>query len=147
GLIPLTAGLAAVATPERIAPEAGGPKVVLSDYVQVLLKPDLLRLFIAQMALTLGPGWMSALYLFFFTDSRGFSVQEASILLAVFIAAQIPGALGTAALARRIGKHRALMLTTTAFSLGLFSILVTPKGNLAAMLPLMVWAGAMAAGF
>jgi GPH family glycoside/pentoside/hexuronide:cation symporter len=146
-LTPLTVGLAAWATPERIAPDVGGPKFAVSDYLQVLLRPDLLRLFIAQMALTLGPGWMSALYLFFFTASRGFTVQQASILLAVYIAAQLPGALATAALARWIGKHRALMLTTTGFSLGLFSILVTPRGNLAASLPLMVWAGAMAAGF
>jgi GPH family glycoside/pentoside/hexuronide:cation symporter len=147
GIIPITVGLAAAATPERIVPEARGPKFAVADYLQVLLKPDLLRLFLAQMALTLGPGWMSALYLFFFTDSRGFTIQQASILLAVYIVSGIPGALGTAALARRIGKHRTLMVTTTAFSLGIFSILVVPKGDLLASLPVMIGAGAMAAGF
>ncbi len=147
GLIPVTIGLAAWRTPERIVRDASGPKFVAADYVQVVLKPDLLRLFLAQMALTLGPGWMSALYLFFFTDAWRFTVQEASVLLAVYILSGIPGALGTAALARRIGKHRTLMVTTTAFSLGLFSIFVTPKGNLLAALPTMVWAGAMASGF
>ncbi len=147
GLIPVTVGLAAWRTPERTVKDTGGPKFIIADYVQVLLKPDLLRLFLAQMALTLGPGWMSALYLFFFTDAWRFTVQEASVLLAVYILAGIPGALGTAALARRIGKHRTLMVTTTAFSLGLFSIFVTPKGNLLAALPTMIWAGAMASGF
>ncbi len=147
GLIPVTVGLAASRTPERTVRDTGGPKFVITDYVQVLLKPDLLRLFLAQMALTLGPGWMSALYLFFFTDAWRFTVQEASVLLAVYILAGIPGALGTAALARWIGKHRTLMVTTTAFSLGLFSIFVTPKGNLLAALPTMLWAGAMASGF
>ena len=147
GLIPLAIGIAALRTPERIVPETRRPKFAIGDYVEVLLKPDLLRLFLAQMALTLGPGWMSALYLFFFTDSRGFTVQQASILLAVYIVAGIPGALGTAALARRIGKHQTLMLTTTLFSLGLLAILVTPKANLVASLPSMIWAGAMASGF
>jgi Na+/melibiose symporter-like transporter len=90
---------------------------------------------------------MSALYLFFFTAARGFSVREASILLAVYILAGVPGALGTAALARRIGKHRTLMVATSAFSLGLLAIMVTPKADLLATLPLMVWSGAMASGF
>jgi Na+/melibiose symporter-like transporter len=147
GLIPLTVGVAAARTPERIARDVASPRFALADYGKVLLNPDLLRLFLAQMALTLGPGWMSALYLFFFTDSRGFTVQQASILLAVYIISGVPGALGTSALARRIGKHRTLMVTTTAFSLGLFSILVTPKGDMLATLPAMVWAGAMASGF
>ena len=147
GLIPVTIGLSAWRTPERIGLETGGPKFVIADYIQVLLKPDLLRLFIAQMCLTLGPGWMSALYLFFFTDARGFTIQQASILLAFYILAGIPGALGTAALARRIGKHRTLMVTTTAFSLSLFSIFVTPKANMLASLPTLIWAGAMASGF
>jgi Na+/melibiose symporter-like transporter len=99
------------------------------------------------MALTLGPGWMSAIYLFFFRDSRGFTTQQASMLLAVYILAGIPGALGTAALARRLGKHRTLMVTTTAFSLGVCSIFVVPKGDFVLSLPVMVWCGMMAAGF
>jgi len=147
GLIPLAVGIAATRTPERIQRDTPGPSFVLADYVQVLLKPDLLRLFLAQMALTLGPGWMSALYLFFFTDSRGFTVQQASLLLAAYILSGVPGALGTAALARRIGKHRTLMVTTTIFSLSLFSIFVTPKANLLASLPIMLVAGAMGSGF
>jgi GPH family glycoside/pentoside/hexuronide:cation symporter len=146
GLIPLSVGIAVWRTPERLVPKPPAQAFRLSEYL-ILLKPDLLRLFLAQMALTLGPGWMSALYLFFFTDSRGFSVQQASILLGVYILSGIPGALGTAALARRIGKHRTLMATTTAFSLGLFTILIIPKGDLLATVPAMVWAGAMASGF
>jgi Na+/melibiose symporter-like transporter len=74
-------------------------------------------------------------------------VQQASILLAVYIVAGLPGAVGTAALARRIGKHRALMVTTTCFSLGIFSIFITPKGNVLTALPIMIWSGAMASGF
>ena len=145
-LIPLSVGIAAWRTPERFAAKPPAQAFRPADYL-ILLKPDLLRLFLAQVALTLGPGWMSALYLFFFTDSRGFSVQQASILLAVYILSGIPGALGTAALARKIGKHRTLMVTTTAFSLGLFAILIIPKANLFATLPAMIWAGAMASGF
>jgi Na+/melibiose symporter-like transporter len=146
-LVPATVLLAAVRTPEPIPANLTAKTYVWRDYWEVLTKPDLLRLFLAQIALTLGPGWMSAIYLFFFKASRGFTTQQASILLAVYILAGLPGALLTAALARRIGKHRAMMVTTTAFSLGLFSIFIVPKANLLLSLPTMIWEGAMASGF
>lgn len=146
-LIPLTIGLAVLRTPEDIPVDAKSERIPWRDYWEVLTKPDLLRLFLASMALTLGPGWMSAIYLFFFTDSRGFTTQQASILLAVYVLAGIPGALLTAALARRIGKHRTLMVTTSAFSLGLLAVFILPKANLLAFLPAMAFEGAMASGY
>jgi Na+/melibiose symporter-like transporter len=147
-LTPLTMGLAAWRTPEVLAPTPARKKTPeLRDVLAVLAKPDLLRLFFAQVALTLGPGWMSAIYLFFFTEAWRYTLQQASLLLALYILAGIPGALGGAALARRIGKHRALMVSALAFSLGLISVLVVPKGNVLAAAPLMIWSGATAASF
>jgi Na+/melibiose symporter-like transporter len=119
----------------------------MKDYWALLVKPDLLRLFLAQMALTLGPGWMSALYVFFFTDSRQFSGEEASILLLVYVIAGIVGAPVTARVAQKFSKHRTLMITTTAYSLGLCGVLIVPKGNVPMAIPLMFWCGFMAAGF
>lgn len=145
-MIPLVVALVCLRTPEHIvktAPE----KFALKDYLSLLVKPDLLRLFLAQMALTLGPGWMSALYLFFFKDSRGFSSEEASFLLLVYVIAGIVGAPLTARLAMRFSKHRTLMVTTTAYSLGLCTVMILPKGNVAIALPVMFWCGFMAAGF
>jgi GPH family glycoside/pentoside/hexuronide:cation symporter len=144
---PLGAAIAAIRTPERIARATAPRPFPLRDYLAILRKPDLLRLLLAQVGLTLGPGWMSALYLFFAADAKGFSIQPASILLALYVAAGFPGALAVAALARRIGKHRALIVTTTAFSLGLVSILFVPRGDVAAAAAPMVWAGATSAGF
>ncbi|WP_421933862.1 MFS transporter [Phenylobacterium sp.] len=146
-LIPVSMAWMVFRTPERIAPETGHPQFRLRDYVSLLVKPDLLRLFLAQMALTLGPGWMSALYVFFFTDSRGFTPTQASALLLVYILAGIVGAPLTALIARRLSKHRTLMVTTTAYSLGLCMVLVVPKANVAAAIPVMFWCGFMAAGF
>jgi glycoside/pentoside/hexuronide:cation symporter, GPH family len=147
GVIPLCVGVAVLRTRERITVNHRAETFPLKDYWQVLTKPELVRLFLAQMALTLGPGWMSAIYLFFFTDAWRYTVQQASILLAVYILAGLPGAVAAPVLARRIGKHRALMVTTTCFSLGIFSIFITPKGDVLAALPIMIWSGAMAAGF
>ena len=146
-LIPIGALVAASMTGEHIEPNAQSHQVVFRDYWQVLIKPDLLRLFVSQIAVTLGPGWMSAIYLFFFKASRGFSTQQATILLAIYILAGIPGALLTAALARRIGKHRTLMATTTAYSLGLLTIFVLPRANVVAFAPMMFFEGVFASGF
>jgi Na+/melibiose symporter-like transporter len=121
--------------------------MVWREMWRVLAKPDLLRLFLSQTALTLGPGWMSGLYIFYFTQARGYTVQQASILLAVYIVAGVPGALAAAALARRIGKHWTLIVSTTAYSLGLFSVLVIPKGDVVIGLIPMTWCGAMASSF
>ncbi|MFI4936365.1 MAG: MFS transporter [Caulobacterales bacterium] len=60
---------------------------------------------------------------------------------------QVPGAFLAAAIARWIGKHRALMVSTTAFSLGVITIFFIPHR---AMLPtalMMVWCGVAAIGF
>ena len=146
-LIPAGAVMAASMTGESVEPEAQSHQVSLRDYWQVLMKPDLLRLFLCQISVTLGPGWMSAIYLFFFKASRGFTTQQATILLAVYILAGIPGAFLTAIVARRIGKHRTLMVTTTAYSLGLLSIFVLPKASVAAFLPMMAIEGVFASGF
>jgi Na+/melibiose symporter-like transporter len=140
-LLPVTVLLAAVRTPERIAPETPRSGFPLRDYWEVL------RIFAAQLVLTLGPGWMSAIYLFFFRDARGFTTQQATVLLAAYILAQIPGSLLAAAVARRIGKHRTLMLAAAGFSLGLFTIFIIPRADLAATIPSMVWSGMTAAAF
>jgi len=147
GAIPVGVGVAVLRTREHVAPDVADEQFHLRDYWEVLAKPDLLRLFLSQISVTLGPGWMSAIYLFFFKASRGFTTQQASILLAVYILAGIPGAFLTSAIARRIGKHRTLMLTTTAYSLGLTTVFILPKANLAAFLPMMAFQGAWASGF
>jgi Na+/melibiose symporter-like transporter len=146
-LIPIVVGLVCLRTPEFVAKRTSAENFRLKDYLGLITKPDLLRLFLAQMALTLGPGWMSALYLFFFVDARRYSPEQASILLLVYVVAGIVGAPLTARLAMRFSKHRTLMVTTTAYSLGICLVMVTPKGSVPAAIPIMFWCGFMAAGF
>ncbi|MBV9045638.1 MAG: MFS transporter [Alphaproteobacteria bacterium] len=143
---PLGIWLATWFTPERVN-RATVHQFVARDYLEIVTKPEVVRLYLAQVMLTLGPGWMSAMYLFYFQDVRGFTSQQSTILLLIYILIGVAGAPLTARLATRIGKHRTLMVTTTAFSLGLLTIPFYPKGNLLLMAPGMAWAGFMAAGF
>lgn len=145
-IAPVSVGLAVWRTPERINQNLH-PHFVLRDYLDIVIKPEVIRLFFCQMALTLGPGWMSAMYLFYFKDVRGFSTEQATILLLVYILSGVVGAPLTARAAMRFGKHQTLIATTSAFSFGLFGVFVVPVGNVLAAAPVMLWCGFMAAGF
>lgn len=144
---PLLVLLAITRTPETITADVPGGHFQLKEYAALLRRPSLLRLLLADLALSLGPGWMSALYIFYFTDSRSFSVQDASTLLGVYVVAGLAGAPATSRLSRSVGKHVALMITTTAYSIGLVCVLLTPKGNVLATAPVLFWCGFMSAGF
>lgn len=117
------------------------------DYLTLLARPNVIRLLLADLCLSLGPGWMSALYLFFFRDSLGFTTGQATNLLGVYIVAGFFGAPAISRLAMRIGKHRSLAVTTTVYSLGLCGLMLVRDGNLLIALPIMFTCGFMAAGF
>jgi Na+/melibiose symporter-like transporter len=144
---PLVIGISTAFTGERVHPEVHAGGAPWRDYLGLLRKPGLVRLFLGQVAVNLGPNSMSAMYLFFFKVSRGYTEAQASILLLVYLVAGVAGAPMTARLARRIGKHRALMVTTTAYSLGLCTVMLFPRANVLAAVPMMLFCGFMNAGF
>ncbi|MBL8553575.1 MAG: MFS transporter [Phenylobacterium sp.] len=146
GATPVTALLVLLSTREKITPETGKAFRPV-DYLTLLKRGNVLRLLAADLCVTLGPGWMAALYLFYFKDSRGFDTTAANLLLMIYIGAGFVGAPFAAWLANKIGKHRALMVTTTIYSLGLVLIPFLPKGNFLVFSPGMFVVGAMAAGF
>ncbi len=143
---PVTVLLALWRTPETIARDHA-VHFKLRDYVALLGRGNVVRVLLADFFVTLGPGWMAALYLFYFQDSRGFSIAEANLLLAIYIGAGFAGAPFTAWLGNRLSKHWALILNTTAYSLGLIILPFLPMGDFLVFAPLMFLVGAMAAGF
>jgi len=144
-MAPSTIGLVALTTPEPLG-KVQTSRVRLGDYAGLLARPNVIRLLAADFFVIMGPAWMSALYLFFFTDSRGFSTAAANGLLLIYIAAGLMGAPATAWLANRINKPRALAVTTTGYSLMLVVIFLSPKASFAIAAPAMLMAGALAAG-
>ncbi|HEX5379530.1 MAG TPA: MFS transporter [Phenylobacterium sp.] len=146
-LIPVAVLMVVARTPERITRDADGGHFKLKDYASLFTRPNVLRILAADLCVTLGPGWMAALYLFFFKDSRGFTTTQANLLLMIYILTGFVGAPATAWLANKVSKHRALQLTTTLYSLGLITLMLVPKGNFLAAAPTMAFEGALAAGF
>lgn len=147
-LTPLAVWFVVAMTPERITPDVPGQqKFQLREYWRLVARPSMGRIVLADLCLSLGPGWMSALYIFFFTDSRGFTTSEASALLAVYILAGFGGAPLLGRLAMRIGKHRAVMVATTGYALALVALPFMPKGDMMVGAFQMFTAGFLAAGF
>ncbi|HLI68098.1 MAG TPA: MFS transporter [Caulobacteraceae bacterium] len=146
-LAPLCVGIVAWRVPEKVSADVETHRFPLSDYLAIARKPEILRLFFAQACLTLGPGWMSALYLFFFGDVLHFSFAQSSGLLILYILAGVAGAPATAWVSSRLNKHRTLIAATTAYSIGLCTIFVLPRGQFFVTAPVMLWCGFMASGF
>jgi Na+/melibiose symporter-like transporter len=144
---PIGIALAVLRTPERIVEDTHTERFGLRDYWEMVSRPDMRRIIIADFCLALGPGWMSSLYLFYFHDSRGFTIATASSLLFIYIAAGVVGAPLLAALAHRLGKHRTLQVASTGYSLGLIGVAFLPKGNFLLTAILMFALGFMASGF
>jgi glycoside/pentoside/hexuronide:cation symporter, GPH family len=144
---PLGIAAATLFTPERIVVEHSVEKVTLQDYWEMVSWPEMRRIIAAAFCLTLGPGWMSAMYLFYFHDSRGFSFQVSTLLLALYIVAGVFGAGGLSWLATRLGKHRTLMVASTGYSLGLMILNFLPRGSLIPAAIIMFVLGFLAAGF
>lgn len=144
---PLTIGLAVWRTGERLSPATDTGRAAIKDYLSLLTKPDLVRLYLASTALTLGPGWMSSLYLFFQASYNGLTADKASILLVAYTLAGLAGAPAVAHLATKIGKSRTLIAATVGYSIGLCTVLFTPKGSLIGTMPTMLWCGAMGVAF
>lgn len=144
--LPVTVAVLLATTREPITP-VPKTRFGVRDYLSLAKRGNVIRLLLADLLVTLGPGWMAALYLFYFKDDRGFDTAQANLLLLGYIAAGFAGAPFTAWLANRLGKHRALMVTTTVYSLGLVTLPFLPPGAFAYFMPGMVIMGAMQAGF
>ena len=146
-LAPVAVGIALLRTPERVAAAATGRRFGMADYFSLLSRGNVLRILAADFCITMSPGWMAALYYFYYRQSRGISLSGASLLLTLYILAGLIGGPATAWLGNRISKHRALIVSTSLYSVLLIAVPVLPKGNaMLYALPMMLL-GAMATGF
>ena len=146
-MTPIGFAINALLVPEPINVDAAKDRFSFRDYWAICKKPDVLRLFVSAFALTLGPGWMGNLYVFFFVAARGFTEPQAYSLLFIYILAGVVAAPVIGWLGGRFGKHRVMMASTVLYSLGLCTVTLAPKADLLLAVPVMVWCGLMANGF
>jgi Na+/melibiose symporter-like transporter len=145
-ITPLCAFLVVFRTPEPASRDQAHAAFALKDYWTLLTRGNVLRIVASDLCVNLGPLWMAAIYLYYFKDVRGFNGVQSNLLLLIYIAAGFAGAPLTAWMANKLGKHRALMVNSTVYSLTLFSLTLLPKGDFIAAVPTMFVTGAAAAG-
>jgi Na+/melibiose symporter-like transporter len=107
----------------------------------MLARPSLLRVLAADLFLALGPAMTGALYLFFFQQALGYTRKQTSLLLVIYIAAGLVGAPFWAGVARRLGKHRTVMLGCVLYGFAQAIVFILPHANMALMVPGMFLAG------
>ena len=134
--------LALVLGPEREPPVAKKERLTLKDYAAVVTTPSMLRLVLADLFLTLGPGTTAPMYIFFFHEAKKFSLHDVPLLLIFYVGAGIFGAPLWGRLATRIGKHRAVQIACVAYAICQTILMALPAGQFA-----ITAAGMAAVGF
>jgi GPH family glycoside/pentoside/hexuronide:cation symporter len=147
GLAPIAVAIVVWRTPESIMREDPHHRFRWRDYLEIVADANMLRILLADLVISMGPGWMAALYIFYSRDFMGFTTAQANILLLVYILAGVFGAPALAWLATKISKHRTIMLISVGYSLLLISLAFLPKGNVLATAPTMFLTGCLASGF
>jgi GPH family glycoside/pentoside/hexuronide:cation symporter len=118
------------------------PHASLAEIAALAKSPLLRRLVLLDILTSVAPGITGAMFLFYFEHRLGFAAREASLLLLTYFVAGFAAAPLWVALAKRIGKHRALASASicyASFQLGLS--LLPPSWGFAAALPAMAIAG------
>jgi GPH family glycoside/pentoside/hexuronide:cation symporter len=126
--VPLCLAVALMFTPERAAPLTERKRFALSDYLAAISRPDMRRLILADLTLTLGPGMTGSIYIFFFHDAKGFSIPNTSSLLVFFIGAGLVGSPFWARVAQSVGKYRAVQIACFCYAISQSTLMAVPRG-------------------
>jgi Na+/melibiose symporter-like transporter len=125
--LPIAVLVCAAVTPERIAPAAQRPRFRFGDYWRAVCRPSLLRIIVADLMLTLGPGTTAPLYVYFFHDAKGFAIAEVGYLLIFYIGAGLVGAPFWGRVARALGKHRTVQVAGICYAVAQTTLMALPR--------------------
>ncbi|MBO9709438.1 MAG: MFS transporter [Caulobacter sp.] len=127
-LMPLTFLLAAKAVGEVNVPPAKH-EAGLKQYFDLLKRPSVRTLLAADLLMGMAPGISGALFFFFFERIKGFDKGDAGILLLVYFIAALGGSPIWPALAKKIGKHKALAVAAVLYAVFQVASIFTPRSE------------------
>ena len=131
GAAAITMPLALLLAPERDVPLAQKERATFKDYMAVISTPSMLRLVLADLFLTLGPGTTAPIYIFFFHEAKLFSLIQVPVLLIPYTGAGVIGAPFWGWMAQKVGKHRAVQIACVAYAITQTILMALPAGRFA----------------
>jgi Na+/melibiose symporter-like transporter len=97
---------------------------------RLLADRRMVRLLALDLLLSLIPAITGALFLFFFTQVKAFTAQQASILLLFYFVSGLAAAPLWIRVATRLGKHRAVAISGAWIAAAQLFVIALPPGNL-----------------
>jgi Na+/melibiose symporter-like transporter len=125
--LPLTVALQLRVVPERNKASTHVHK--LSDLIGIFKVPLLGRLMLVDLLAGLAAGIAGALLMFYFQAVRGFSGEQAGLLLLIYFCAGLAAAPFWIWLSRKTSKHRTLMISLVIYGVMQACLLILPSGT------------------
>jgi GPH family glycoside/pentoside/hexuronide:cation symporter len=129
-------------TPElrRGAPRHAADDVRVADYLRLLERPAMRRLFVADVLVSLATGASIGLFVFFFR-ARGLGMTLINGMVLIYLAAAIVSVPFWTWVAGRIGKHRALIASAGGYVVAILGMGVIRAQLTALLLPTLAFMG------
>jgi GPH family glycoside/pentoside/hexuronide:cation symporter len=143
-VLPVTMAWALWRTPEPKPPAAhlgADGRVRFIDYALLLKRPNVLRLVIGDLFVSLGTATSSTLFLFFWHSARGYSGAETSFIILMYYLASVVTVPAWVRVVRRIGKRAAFMISGMGFVLFMPMMAFLPRHRLEIVVPAMCLVG------
>lgn len=135
--IPITVTLALMSMREPVV-KVTTHAIGWGHYWGMIKQPSVLRVLIVDILMGTAPTVAGTLLFFYFEAVRGYGRPETSALLLVYFVGALAGAPIWTALARRIGKHRALAIAAVFYAAAQAFTLISPHGQVASIIVMFI---------
>jgi Na+/melibiose symporter-like transporter len=129
------------------AVSAKADRIAVGDYWQMIKRPEMLRILWADLFCTLGPAITAPLYIFFFHEARGYTLPQITSLLMVYTAAGLVGPMAWSRVARLLGKHQTIRISSGVYVVAQTVLLLVPNAHIVDMTFAMFAVGFTASSF
>ncbi len=146
--VPITLAITSIFAdePPPVA-RAHGERFALKDYLALMARPDMARSLVATLLTTFGPALTAPLYLFFFEDARGYTPNQATFLLLIYILSGLVAPAFWTRIAKRLSKHQTIKVASVAYAVAQTCLLLLPKAQFLPMSVAMFAVGFVASAF
>jgi glycoside/pentoside/hexuronide:cation symporter, GPH family len=143
-LIPITTVAILALTPDKAVRLSSAHRSAIAtfrDTVTLMKRKVIARIMAVDFFLSAAAGVTGALFLFYFRSVKGYSANDANLMLFAYFVGSLIGAPIWVWVARKAGKHNALLLVGLCYALAQASQILLPKDAASIVIPWMLVCG------